>query len=52
VVYRALTVQHAVERDEQGPSNHSMCAVNPSCIGKTFDDAATSSRTPGILLDI
>jgi hypothetical protein len=33
-------MQHAVERDEQGRSNYAMCAVNPSCVGKTFDDAA------------
>ena len=33
-------MQHAVERDEQGRSNYAMCAVNPSRVGKTFDDAA------------
>ena len=40
VFYRGLTMQHAVERDEQGRSNYAMCAVNPSRVGKTFDDAA------------
>jgi hypothetical protein len=28
-------MQYAVERDEQGRSNYAMCAVNPSCVGKT-----------------
>ena len=37
---RGLTMQHAVERDKQGRSNYAMCAVNPSRIGKTLDDAA------------
>ena len=40
VFYRGLTMQHAVDRDEQGCSNYAMCAVNPSRVGKTFDDAA------------
>ena len=40
VFYRGLTTQHTVERDEQGRSNYAMCAVNPSRVGKTFDDAA------------
>jgi malonyl CoA-acyl carrier protein transacylase len=35
--YRGLTMQHAVERDEQGRSNCAMCAVNPSRVG---NDAA------------
>ena len=30
VFYRGLTMQVAVERDEAGRSNYSMCAVNPS----------------------
>jgi hypothetical protein len=38
--YRSLTMQHAVERGEQGHSNYAMCAVNPSRVCKTFDDAA------------
>ena len=40
VLYCGLTMQHAVERDEQCHSNHAMCTANPSRIGKTFDDAA------------
>ena len=40
VFCRRLTMQHAVECDEQGRPNYAMCAVNPSCVGKTFDDAA------------
>jgi malonyl CoA-acyl carrier protein transacylase len=37
VLYRGLTMQHAVERDEQGRSNYAMCTVNPSRVG---NDAA------------
>ncbi|KAN0109561.1 hypothetical protein V8E52_009204 [Russula decolorans] len=33
-------MQHAVAHDEQGLSNYTMCAVNPSRVGETFDDAA------------
>ncbi|KAI1340430.1 beta subunit of fatty acid synthase [Xylariaceae sp. FL0016] len=40
VFYRGLTMQVAVERDAQGRSNYSMCAVNPSRISKTFGEAA------------
>jgi fatty acid synthase subunit beta len=40
VFYRGLTMQVAVERDEEGRSNYSMCAVNPSRIGKTFTEQA------------
>jgi fatty acid synthase subunit beta len=40
VFYRGLTMQVAVERDEQGRSNYSMCAVNPSRISKTFTEQA------------
>lgn len=35
VFYRGLTMQVAVERDEAGRSNYSMCAVNPSRISKS-----------------
>lgn len=35
VYYRGLTMQVAVERDETGRSNYSMCAVNPSRISKS-----------------
>ncbi|OJD25560.1 hypothetical protein ACJ73_03070 [Blastomyces percursus] len=40
VFYRGLTMQVAVERDEMGRSNYSMCAVNPSRISKTFNEQA------------
>lgn len=40
VFYRGLTMQVAVERDEMGRSNYSMCAVNPSRISKTFNEPA------------
>ena len=40
VFYRGLTMQVAVERDEAGRSNYSMCAVNPSRISKTFNEEA------------
>ncbi|PYH98069.1 malonyl CoA-acyl carrier protein transacylase [Aspergillus ellipticus CBS 707.79] len=38
VFYRGLTMQMAVERDEQGRSNFSMCAVDPSRLSKTFTE--------------
>ena len=38
--YRGLTMQVAVERDQQGRSNYSMVAVNPSRISKTFNEQA------------
>lgn len=40
VFYRGLTMQVAVERDEQGRSNYSMCAINPSRISKSFNEQA------------
>ncbi|KAL7270274.1 beta subunit of fatty acid synthetase [Rhizina undulata] len=40
VFYRGLTMQVAVERDAEGRSNYSMCAVNPSRISKTFNEQA------------
>lgn len=40
VFYRGLTMQVAVERDAQGRSNYSMCAVNPSRISSTFSEGA------------
>lgn len=40
VFYRGITMQRAVERDSQNRSNYAMCAVNPSRISKTFNDAA------------
>jgi malonyl CoA-acyl carrier protein transacylase len=58
VFYRGLTMQRAVERDEQSRSNYAMCAVNPGRVGKTFDDAAlrevvdTISNVRDCLLEI
>ncbi|KAI0077780.1 fatty acid synthase [Panus rudis PR-1116 ss-1] len=56
VFYRGITMQRAVERDSQNRSNYAMCAVNPSRISKTFNDAALrevvdtiSSRTNCLL---
>lgn len=40
VFYRGLTMQVAVERDAEGRSNYSMCAVNPSRISQTFNEMA------------
>ncbi|ODQ82934.1 hypothetical protein BABINDRAFT_78539 [Babjeviella inositovora NRRL Y-12698] len=40
VFYRGMTMQVAVPRDEEGRSNYGMCAVNPSRISATFNDAA------------
>ncbi|KAF2457725.1 acyl transferase domain-containing protein [Lineolata rhizophorae] len=40
VFYRGLTMQVAVERDVQGRSNYSMCAVNPSRVSATFNEQA------------
>jgi fatty acid synthase subunit beta len=58
VFYRGLTMQVAVERDEQGRSNYSMCAVNPSRISKTFNEQALQyvieniAETTGWLIEI
>ncbi|KAL9040337.1 MAG: hypothetical protein Q9214_004528, partial [Letrouitia sp. 1 TL-2023] len=58
VFYRGLTMQVAVERDEAGRSNYSMCAVNPSRISKTFNEQALQyvveniSEETGFLLEI
>jgi len=58
VFYRGITMQRAVERDAQNRSNYAMCAVNPSRISKTFDDAAlrevveTISGKTSLLLQI
>ncbi|EGV63242.1 beta subunit of fatty acid synthetase [Yamadazyma tenuis] len=58
VFYRGMTMQVAVPRDETGRSNYGMCAVNPTRVGPTFNDAAlrfvvdeVSART-GWLLEI
>lgn len=58
VFYRGLTMQVAVERDESGRSNYSMCAVNPSRINKAFTEEALRfvvsniAETTGWLLEI
>ena len=58
VFYRGLTMQVAVERDEKGRSNYSMCAVNPSRISKTFNEQALQyvveniAETTGWLVEI
>lgn len=58
VFYRGLTMQVAVERDETGRSNYSMCAVNPSRISKTFNEealrfvVANIAESTGWLLEI
>ena len=40
VFYCGITMQSAVERDSEDRSNYAMCAVNPSRINKTFNEAA------------
>jgi len=40
VFYRGMTMQVAVPRDGQGRSNYAMMAVNPSRVGRTFNEAA------------
>ncbi|KAF1814692.1 beta subunit of fatty acid synthase [Eremomyces bilateralis CBS 781.70] len=58
VFYRGLTMQVAVERDAAGRSNYSMCAINPSRISKTFNEAALQfvveniAQSTGWLLEI
>ncbi|KAH9945014.1 fatty acid synthase [Epithele typhae] len=58
VFYRGITMQRAVERDAHNRSNYAMCAVNPSRVSKTFNDAALRevvdniSNATGCLLEI
>ena len=58
VFYRGITMQRAVERDSENRSNYAMCAVNPSRISKSFNDAAlrevvdTIARKTELLLEI
>lgn len=40
VFYRGMTMQVAVPRDELGRSNYGMCAINPTRVNPTFNDAA------------
>ena len=50
VFYRGITMQRAVERDSQNRSNYAMCAVNPSRVHKTFNDAALREVVDSISL--
>ncbi|KAI9613677.1 hypothetical protein KEM48_003676 [Puccinia striiformis f. sp. tritici PST-130] len=58
VFFRGITMQHAVEQDEQTRSKCAMAAINPSRIGKSFSDAAlqeavdTISKRCQVLLEI
>ncbi|ODQ45125.1 hypothetical protein PICMEDRAFT_73908 [Pichia membranifaciens NRRL Y-2026] len=58
VFYRGMTMQVAVPRDSLGRSNYGMCAVNPSRVSATFNDAALRfvvehiSKQTGWLLEI
>jgi len=40
IFYCGLTMQHTVECDKQGGLNYAMCTINPSRVGKTFNDTA------------
>ncbi|KAJ2719175.1 fatty acid synthase alpha subunit Lsd1 [Coemansia sp. Benny D115] len=40
VFYRGLVMQSAVKRDKHGRSQYGMVAINPSHVGKWFDEAA------------
>lgn len=40
VFYRGMTMQVAVPRDDAGRSNYGMCAVNPTRVSPSFNDAA------------
>ncbi|KNC98227.1 phosphopantetheine-protein transferase domain [Spizellomyces punctatus DAOM BR117] len=58
VFYRGMTMQVAVQRDDQGRSNYGMCAVNPIRVGSTFSEQAlvfiveAIARRSGDLLEI
>ena len=58
VFYRGLCMQVTVERDDAGRSNYSMCAVNPSRMGKGFSEemlqgvVETIIGTTGLFLEI
>lgn len=58
VFFRGITMQRAVERDEQNRSKYAMAAINPSRIGKSFNDSAlrevvdTISKQCNVLLEI
>ncbi|KAK9235158.1 acyl transferase domain-containing protein [Lipomyces kononenkoae] len=56
--YRGMAMQVTVKRDEQGASDYSLCAVNPSRVSKTFNEkmlrfiTTTISQQTGWLLEI
>ena len=58
VFYRGLTMQVAMERDQEGRTAFSMMAVNPSRVNKTFDQDSlkaiikTITEVTGTLLEI
>ena len=58
VFYRGITMQRAVERDEQNRSAYAMIAVNPTRISMSFGDAAlrevveTIARRGNILIEV
>lgn len=56
--YRGMAMQVVVKRDENGASEYSLCAVNPSRVSKTFNEnmlrfiTKTIARETGWLLEI
>ncbi|EEP79612.1 predicted protein [Uncinocarpus reesii 1704] len=58
VFYRGLSMQNAVERNADGTTDYSMCAINPSRVGRVFheDDlhwcVTEVARQTGGLLEI
>ncbi|KAK4702957.1 hypothetical protein P7C70_g3267, partial [Phenoliferia sp. Uapishka_3] len=58
VFYRGITMQRAVERDEQNRSSYAMIAVNPSRVSMSFGDPAlrevveTIARRGNILIEV
>ncbi|KAF9890443.1 hypothetical protein FE257_005848 [Aspergillus nanangensis] len=58
VFYRGLTMQNAVERDHNGATDYSMCAVDPTRVSKTFTEdnlhwcVAEVAQSTGGLLEI
>ncbi|KAI1171725.1 enoyl reductase domain of FAS1 [Nemania sp. FL0916] len=58
IFYRGLVMQFAVKRDNDGNSGYSMVAVNPTRVGRYFDEKAvrkvidTIGRQSGELLEV
>ncbi|KUL87287.1 hypothetical protein ZTR_03300 [Talaromyces verruculosus] len=56
--YRGMAMQVTVKRDENGASDYSLCAVNPSRVSKTFNETMlrfitkTIAQETGWLLEI